>query len=153
MLAGQFLKTLKEIWGIRFVRLNKADRKIFTLMKIRIKGNSIRLRLAKSETEIFANKGFLQDSTSFGNNSLVYAMKSYRGQDLSAELDGATITVYVPEHFIKDWIGSNLVGLEYAMALSSGESLHILIEKDFKCIDALITEDQTDYFENPAKSC
>ncbi|MEP7252599.1 MAG: hypothetical protein ABI683_09475 [Ginsengibacter sp.] len=122
-------------------------------MKIRIKGNSIRLRLTKSEIEAFAAKGFLQDSTSFGNNSLVYAMKNYAGQNLSADLNDATITVYVPEHFIKDWIGSNLVGLEHSMAMPNGERLHILIEKDFKCIDALITEDQSDYFENPAKSC
>ena len=41
-------------------------------MKIRIKGNSIRLRLTKTEVDNFAANGFVEEKTEFGNNYFLY---------------------------------------------------------------------------------
>ncbi len=122
-------------------------------MKIRIKGNSVRIRLSKSETELFAAKGYLEERTDFGNSSFIYSIKRTENENISANFINGNITVHIPQHLLTEWTTSNLVSLDYNMPLGSDKYLYILLEKDFKCIDAVVTEDQSDYFENPAKSC
>ena len=51
-------------------------------MKLRIKGNTIRFRLTKSEVEYFGNTLFIEEQTSFPNNALSYSLKSYEGNIL-----------------------------------------------------------------------
>ena len=122
-------------------------------MKIRIKGNSIRIRLSKSETALFAAKGYLEERTEFSNNTFIYAVKATEDRTMSAKFVSGNITMHIPKHLIKEWASSNLVSLDYNMPLPNDKTLDLLLEKDFKCIDAVVTEDQSDYFENPAKSC
>ena len=45
-----------------------------------------------------------------------------------------------------------LVGFNATKQVSDAESLYILVEKDFKCLDEA-TEDQQDNYENPNKTC
>ncbi len=122
-------------------------------MKIRIKGNSVRIRLSKSEVDQFAKKGYIKETTDFAGGSLVYAVKKTDHKTMSADFVQGSITLYIPKHLIQQWASTNLVGLDYDMLVNDDKHLHILLEKDFKCIEAAITEDQSDYFENPAKSC
>ena len=49
---------------------------ITTNMKIRNKGNSLRIRLSKSEVNQLAGEGYMEEQTSFGNNALVYALQT-----------------------------------------------------------------------------
>lgn len=122
-------------------------------MKIRIKGNSVRLRLTKPEVEKLAVAGYLEERTSFGNNIFTYAVQSKsQGHELSADFDGGKITVFIPEDLLKDWPGNGTVGFSGAVPVSHTETLSLLVEKDFKCLDNT-TEDQTDQYENPNKSC
>ena len=44
-------------------------------MKIRIKGNSLRYRLTKTDVERFSSDGYLQEQTVFGNGMLTYALQ------------------------------------------------------------------------------
>lgn len=122
-------------------------------MKIRIKGNSVRLRLSKSETALFASEGIVEEKTNFGNKTFEYAVIISDANNMSATFSNNMIRVSVPKNLIDEWTTTSLVSLEYNMPLDGGEYLHLLIEKDFKCIDAMVTEDQSDYFENPEKSC
>ena len=122
-------------------------------MKIRIKGNSVRIRLSKSEVELFAKEGYVEERTEFVNGTLVYAVESSDAATLSADFTNGNITLFVPAHLLQQWASTNLVGLDYNMPLNKDKYLYLLIEKDFKCIDAGITEDQSDYFENPLKAC
>jgi len=39
------------------------------------------------------------------------------------------------------------------MDIGDDKHLYLLLEKDFKCIDAPAHEDQSDNFENPHKHC
>ncbi len=105
-------------------------------MKLRIKGNSLRLRLSKTEVEKLAVAKYLEELTSFGNNTFVYALQvKDHGDELSADFDGSKITVFIPEIFVKDWAENDVVGFNATMQVSDTESLYILVEKDFKCID------------------
>ena len=122
-------------------------------MKLRIKGNSIRLRLSKPEVESLAVVKYLEERTSFGSNTFTYALQIKDGGDeLSADFDGSKITVFIPEIFIKDWAVNDVVGFNTTKQGSNAEPLNILVEKDFKCLDE-VTEDQKDNYENPNKTC
>ena len=122
-------------------------------MKIRIKSNSLRIRLSKSEVDLFAERGWVEEQTKFQNDSFSYAVKMADIDTISADFINGSITLYIPEHLAKNWTSTSLVGLDYTMPVGNDSHLYILLEKDFKCIDAAIQEDQSDYFENPAKFC
>ena len=122
-------------------------------MKLRIKGNSIRIRLSKTEVDELASGSLLQDSTSFGHNSFGYAVQPVNnGELLTASFDKNIITLYVPEALLRNWPANSVVGFEAMMPLENSGNLHLLLEKDFKCLDETI-DDQTDFFDNPAKTC
>ena len=122
-------------------------------MKLRIKGNSLRIRLIKTEVNKLAETGYLEEQTIFPNNRFVYALQSVAdAPELFATFLNNKITIFIPEVFIKTWPENNVVGLETKMPLSDTESLYLLIEKDFVCLDGT-SEDQSDNYENPNKTC
>jgi len=122
-------------------------------MKIRIRGNSVRMRISKSELDTFAKEGHLEEVTEFGNPNFGYALQSKPGiENLSAEFSGNKITVYVPEEMRTEWTKTDIVGFDNNMDIGNGKSLFILIEKDYACIDNVL-EDQSDNFVNPNAVC
>ena len=122
-------------------------------MKLRIKSNSIRIRLTKTEVSTLANTGYLEDETLFANNKFVYALQSIdNGNELSATMDTNKITMFVPAALIKDWPENNVTGFNAKMPVAENNSLYLLLEKDFVCLDET-TEDQSDNYENPNKTC
>lgn len=122
-------------------------------MKIRIKGNSIRYRLSRSEVTRLAETGYLEEQTIFPKNRFLYALQMVGNQqELTAEFTGSKISIYMPASFVKDWPANNTVGIDCKMALTETDSLYLLVEKDFICLDET-SEDQSDNYENPNKSC
>jgi len=118
-------------------------------MKLRIKGNSIRLRLTKSDVDKLCSNSIIEEKTSFGESVFKYVLQSKDNlSDLSAEFKNGTMTISIPSLLIKDWNKNDIVGFN----TSPDESLQIIIEKDFKCLDET-TEDQSDNFENPHTTC
>ena len=106
-------------------------------MKLRIKGNTIRLRLTRPEVEGLGASGVLEERTRFGDGAeLVYRLVV----DASATTPGATfvggvVAVTLPAAVAQRWARENVVGLEHAVALRDGGELRILVEKDFACLD------------------
>ena len=122
-------------------------------MKLRIKGNSLRIRLTKTEVGKLADTGYVEEQTLFAGNKLVYALLSVdSGNELSATLDANKITMFVPHELIKDWPQNNVVGFNASMTVSENETLYLLLEKDFVCIEETM-EDQSDHYGNPNKTC
>jgi hypothetical protein len=122
-------------------------------MKLRIKSNSIRIRLTKTEVSTLASAGYLEDQTLFADTKLVYALQSVdEGNELSAKMDMNKITMFVPAALLKDWPENNVVGFEANMPVAENKTLYLLLEKDFVCLDHT-TEDQSDNYENPNKTC
>ncbi len=118
-------------------------------MKLRIKGNSIRFRLTKSEVDYFGKEGYLEEKTEFGNNTFIYAMqKSTDAKILAAEFSNNKVTLQIPSSLAEKWVSSNLVGLENEMEIAPRKTLFLLLEKDFKCLDNTM-EDQSDNYPNP----
>ena len=120
-------------------------------MKIRIKGNSLRIRITRSELMEFRNAGYLDEKTEFGNNSLTYALvRNRNGKNLSAEFSENKITMFIPEQLSLEWIETERVGFEHAMETGNGKKLILILEKDYQCLDQ-VAEDQSDQFQNPRK--
>ncbi len=122
-------------------------------MKIRIKGNSVRYRLAKMDVDILTKEGYHEEQTSFGASRLKYVLqRKEEGDSLTAGYDNNTITVYIPALLLKDWATNEVIGFDAHMPLNEDESLYLLVEKDFKCLDDT-TEDQSDNYDNPNQTC
>lgn len=72
------------------------------------------------------------------------------------------VSVAVPARQITDWHSTDQVGISAAVDVyqsdlhlgdvRSGTKLEVLIEKDFRCLDVDVVEDQSDMFENPLRA-
>lgn len=120
-------------------------------MKLRIRGNSIRLRLTRSEVEEFGNSGSIADAVEFGQGqeAFRYQMTVESNGKAGAKFEGNCLTMIVPGEDAKRWVSTEQVGLEYLQPISSDENLRILVEKDFACIAERSNEDDSDAFPNP----
>lgn len=121
-------------------------------MKIRIKGNSIRYRLSKSEVKQLCEKKVLEETTQFLNNTFKYAIVPMNTDELFADFKDNTITLYFPEKETETWYTSDLITYKNEVPLQHGEKLSLLLEKDFVCLDHT-DEDQSDNYPNPSKVC
>ena len=121
-------------------------------MKLRLKSNSIRIRLTKTEVSTLANTGYLEEKTPFINNTFIYSIQTIDSTELSASLDSNKITLFVPVDFIKEWPENDIVSLKGKMTVANDEALYLLVEKDFVCLDET-TEDQSDNYTNPNSAC
>ena len=65
-------------------------------MKIRIKGNSLRYRLTKSDMYRLSHESYLEDRTNFGKRELVYVIQKTNTKELSAFFDDNVICLQVP---------------------------------------------------------
>ena len=122
-------------------------------MKLRIKGDSIRFRLSKSELTAFGIVNFVKAKIHFADSELEYCIKmSDTNSEISASFQSNTITVNIPTQLAMNWVNTEIVGLQFVQTLSNGNKLFILIEKDFVCLDNTF-EDQSDNFPNPNIVC
>jgi hypothetical protein len=112
-------------------------------MKIRIKGNSLRYRLTKSDIANLDVDGYLKEQTNFTNQPFGYALKVTESATLTAEYLNNTITLFMPKLMLTELVNTNKVGFA-----DKDGSLQLLIEKDFTCLDN-VEEDQSDNFPNP----
>jgi hypothetical protein len=122
-------------------------------MKIRIKGNTVRFRLTKSDISTLMRTGELSDQTEFIGSTLIYKIASSANEAMSADMIGNVITLSVPENALSNWASTTKVSLEGNMLLKNNSSLYLLLEKDFKCMDGDVNVDQSDFFENPNITC
>ena len=112
-------------------------------MKLRIKSNSVRYRLTRTDMAQLAAVGYLEDKVDFGEQTLFFALQRTTSEKLSSIFINNTITVYAPAFMIAELADTDKVGFE-----NNSSDLHLLIEKDFTCLDNL-TEDQSDNYPNP----
>jgi hypothetical protein len=121
-------------------------------MKLRLRHNSIRLRLTQSEVREFAENGSVEDGLEFGaNTKFRYRLeRSPEADSITANFKDGRITITVPENEGMSWAGSDQVGLRSLPGSDGVGILSILIEKDFACLEPRGSEDD-DAFPNPRK--
>lgn len=112
-------------------------------MKIRIKGDSLRYRLTRSDIAALAHSGFLEEKVNFGEQVLIYAIQLADGDQLTSTYKNNKITLFMPMSMLSELQRTDKVGFEN----KTGE-LDLLVEKDFTCLDN-VAEDQSDNYPNP----
>jgi hypothetical protein len=119
---------------------------IDTAMKLRLQGNSLRLRLTRSEVARLHDNGTVEEAAAFkSGGSLTYRIQSRADTEpLQADFSGGAITVLVPTETIRAWASGEEAGL-YAQ---DGD-LRIAIEKDFRCLTR--AEEEPDAYPHPAE--
>ncbi|RZU39102.1 DUF7009 family protein [Edaphobacter modestus] len=127
-------------------------------MKLRLKGNSLRLRVTRSElTSLQAGKR-IQESVLFPADppaSLGYVLGiGSHNQPVHVVLASQQIVVSLSQDQLVSWSGEHQVGIYASLPVAEGTVLEVAIEKDFACLD-LSDEDNTDTFANPmaGKAC
>jgi NOL1/NOP2/fmu family ribosome biogenesis protein len=122
-------------------------------MKLRIRGDSLRLRLTQVEVAALAERGRVEESIGFAaGERLTYAI-ACGGTALGAKLTPSGIEVTVPAERLRSWAAGDDVGLEGTQDAGEGRILRILVEKDFACLKQRPHEDDKDAFPNPNTSC
>ena len=119
-------------------------------MKLRIKGNSIRLRLGRSEVAQLMTGGVVAEATSFdlaGSQRLEYRLVATpEVSSVVASFEAGRIVVRLPVELAMAWGTRDQVGIAATQPTSTGGPLRILIEKDLECLDAPPEESQADTF-------
>jgi hypothetical protein len=122
-------------------------------MKLRIKDNTLRLRVSRSDLALLIEKGRVDSTVYFtgkAEDKWTYAL------EMRSEINSATlryqptqVTVLVPDAEARAWAEGDQVGIYASCQLGRGQSLEILLEKDFACLDLSDAENE-DTFPNPA---
>jgi hypothetical protein len=124
-------------------------------MKLRLRNNSVRLRLTQGEVERFRESGIVEESIEFGpgaHQRLTYALATTAdGQSVHATISANRVIVYVPASDGREWAGSDRVGMQGRQAIGRGTELHILVEKDFTCLEPRADGDDIDTFPHPSQ--
>jgi hypothetical protein len=121
-------------------------------MKLRLQSNSIRLRLKRAEVAKLAETGSVEEKIIFGTGSgdvLHYIVES--SDDVAktcATLRNNCVRVQVPTKQVRQWAESDGIGIEGAVLLGENGQLHVLIEKDFACLNGP-EEQNVDTFPHP----
>jgi hypothetical protein len=122
-------------------------------MKVRIKGNSVRLRLTQTEVDTFKNTGAYHEQTHLLGGVFQYRLeRSDAVETLCALWNQNTLSVLVPEGQAHRWTHTDEVGFQHVQVLPDGTELFLLVEKDFVCLDNTF-EDQSDNYPNPNAVC
>ena len=119
-------------------------------MKLRMQGNSLRLRLTQSEVGALRNKGEVLETVAFGSGAAFkYRLQTRAGGDVAqADLTYGMISISVPTALVERWATSEEVGI-----YGDDGGLRISVEKDFRCLTRTSEEQEADAYPHPAERC
>ncbi len=101
-------------------------------MKLRIRDNSVGLRLTKEEVETLRKQGVVSACTGFpGGRELRYELESSPASVAPAAFySDNVLTVRLPETAVLAWATTEQVTIEGEQVLVDGEKIAIAVEKD-----------------------
>ncbi|MBV9759331.1 MAG: hypothetical protein JO340_02095 [Acidobacteriaceae bacterium] len=122
-------------------------------MKLRLRQNSLRLRVNRPEVENLAAGGSLEQRVQFPDGAaLAYIFESASSATASATFRDGVIRVSAPAWQVQDWARGEAIGLYFQLS-AGGEALHVAIEKDLECLDAPPEERDANAFRRTGKNC
>lgn len=111
-------------------------------MKLRIKGNSVRLRVTQSEVESLKAGNSIVEHTNFVGSTLNYELLT--SDRCAAQFENQKISVFLDDQVLQKWFKPEEVSIRF----KTGKT-QFLIEKDFACLITREGEDDIDAFPNP----
>jgi hypothetical protein len=121
-------------------------------MKLRIKGNSMRLRVSRSELARLLNGERVEETIHFSaepDSYLSYGLQSVpEPPTIRIQWMPRKVTVLLSDERMRFWGRDAEVGIYESLDLGHLGSLEVIIEKDFACLDRS-DEENDDTFANP----
>jgi hypothetical protein len=121
-------------------------------MKLRIQGNSIRLRLLRSEVTRFVEEGRIAETVHFAPGDqafFTYALEYEAGAaGVEVRYKPSEAIVILPESEARSWAQTERVGIYATVNIANHGDLAVTVEKDFACLDLSDAENH-DTFPNP----
>jgi hypothetical protein len=112
-------------------------------MKLRLRSNTIRLRLLKGEVDRLA-EGHTIVETLPTSRPFHFSVQPAEVEELTATFDNDTLLIQVPLVWAKRWPTTDEVGRG-----ATTNSLDILIEKDWACTTPRAAEENDGTYPNP----
>lgn len=126
-------------------------------MKLRLRENSIRLRLLQTEVKQLRETGNVSERIIFGINpteTLTYSLRvSEDAETIYAQIIDNHIEIFLPLNEAETWADTNEVGLYSTQKIGDLGELKITIEKDFVCVERPNDKDNKDAFPHPKMKC
>ncbi len=121
------------------------------IVKLRIRDNSIRLRLTQSEVDTLRHEGRVSARTLFpGGREFRYEIEcTPESVAPGACLSDNGLMVRLPETSVRAWATTEQVSITGEQQLDDAEKLVILVEKDFTCLAPREGEDESDMYPHP----
>jgi hypothetical protein len=121
-------------------------------MKLRIKENSLRLRISRSELAHLQAGGRIEETIRFAEAPearLTYALESaVQSSTVRVRYGFHDVTVILSQDQVRVWEAEGEVGIYSNLDIGSAGSLDVIVEKDFACLDGS-DEENSDAFANP----
>jgi hypothetical protein len=121
-------------------------------MKLRIKGNSLRLRVSRSELARFLAGERIAETIRFAaapEAKLTYALeRGTHATAASVRYRSQEVTVLLADEQVQTWSQESQVGVYTLVDIAPEGLLELIVEKDFACLDGS-EEDNADTFANP----
>ena len=121
-------------------------------MKVRIKGNSLRLRISRSEVGRLLAGVCLEEAIRFApelSAKFTFTLQCEPALSMPTVLYAENrVAILIPADQANEWGATGQVGIAEDISLGALGSLALLIEKDFACLDGS-DEDNQDTFANP----
>ena len=126
-------------------------------MKLRLKGNSIRVRLDRRDIERLIDEGHVDDAVRFGPGlAFSYAVEAGPAprERPKVSYKSGRLTIQIDPEDAEDWLAGDRVGFDHLQEVEGGVA-RVLLEKDFACIDRPLGEEADDAyaFPNPSAVC
>jgi hypothetical protein len=122
-------------------------------MKLKLQGNSIRLRLTRSEVAQFAERGRLQETVEYGpaaDQRLIYGVETADAESVGVQVNRHGISVVIPRRLATEWAGSDRIGISGEVNLADDKRLDVLVEKEFRRMHGC--KNDPDLYPNPLET-
>jgi hypothetical protein len=128
-------------------------------MKLRIKGNSVRLRLDRRDLARLLETGGVEEGLRFGpgcERTFTYSveLESVPHNRPSVDYIAGCLVVKINRDDASAWQQTDLVGFDHQQEVEGGV-VRVIVEKDFACVDRPAGEEADDEFAfpNPEMVC
>lgn len=127
------------------------------LMKLRLRENSIRLRLLQTEVRQLCASGNVSERIIFGvrpTETLTYSLSvSGEAKTIYAQMIDNKIEIFLPVKIAEIWADTNEIGLYETQDIGDLGELKITVEKDFVCVERPADEDNKEAIPHPKMKC
>ena len=115
-------------------------------MKLRFRGNSLRLRVNQREVDELETGRHLSECVHFpGGTRLSYAIEPFSGPEPVVTFEKAEIRLSIPSPVLSAWVHKQDLGLYFDFSAGTS-TLKVAIEKDLECLHGPEDERDPDAF-------